>query len=206
MKKLVVSLMVLAAAVAAQASVTATYSWEGSTVDLGSYGNVVSTEISTDVAYSGSSSLKITEEDSSSGTPQVYVGYVTGLSDGDTITAGFWVYDTSEGVSPSGRIWAHYCENDDITDYKTSASGNYDYSDGTGWTYLEYTWTYDESKGGTGFVIEARIYGVNDSVEDFIYVDDITVTCSNDAATIVVPEPATMALLGLGALVLRRKK
>jgi len=172
---------------------------------LGKYGDIDEIVVD-DIVHSGSRALKLTDQDT--GTPQAYVGWITGLQTGDEVTAGLWFYDTTPSASPSGRIWGHYTDaGGTINDYAGSASGNYTYPDGTGWSYLEWTWTFDDD-GGTrdGLVIEARTYGDPGAV---VYVDDLTITAP-DASTITkpeLPEPATMALLGLGGLfVLRRRR
>ena len=175
------------------------YSWEDGGTILGSYNSITAT-VDTTYAYSGSYSLKLV--DGGGSTPQAYVGWVTGLSEGDEVTAGFWVYDeTGVDEYPKGRIWGHYTDDSsDIDSYAGSASGNSDYS-GSGWTYLEYSWIFD-SDGGTrdGLVIEARTYT---DLGDTIWIDDLYITAP-DTATILtpatVPVPASLWLMITGIL------
>lgn len=178
------------------------YGWEDGGTILGNYHPITATNV-TEYAHSGSSSLKLV--DGGVDTPQAYVGWINGLTDGDVVTAGFWVYDTTLDQSPSGRIWGHYTNDEtDIDSFISSASGNYSYGDVSGWNYLEYTWTYD-SAGNTqsGFVIEARTYS---NAGDTIWIDDLTITAP-DTAVILTPEtasavpvPNAIILLGCGLI------
>lgn len=182
MKRIVALIVLLGLAQAAYALQTETYGWEEDFTVLGISGNGVATlEYSTPV-YSGSQSLEFYETPVG-GTPQAYVCWVQGLSDGDTVAASFYVYDDTPGASPSGRIWAHW--NDDPVDPNVnsgSAGGNNDYSAGTGWSILEWEWTVVD--GHVGLMIEARIYSSNEF--DTIWIDEMTVTAP-DGATIVWP-------------------
>ncbi|MCK4357354.1 MAG: T9SS type A sorting domain-containing protein [Candidatus Cloacimonetes bacterium] len=171
---------------------SASYGWEdGLGTALGFYGNAV-LENSTEQAYEGTHSLKYTE-DPIGGTPQAYIWWVTGLTDGDIIDASFWVYDyNEENLYPKGRIWAHYTSDpDDIYSYAGSASGNTNYSV-MGWSQLSYSWTFDSS-GGTrdGFVVEARIYSAEG--ENVIYIDSTAITVSSDTAIIYDCSPPVTA-------------
>lgn len=160
---------------------TETCGWEGVETILSSYGDIDAT-IATDPVYSGSQSLKL-EDQAASGTPQAFVGWVTGLDDGDTVAASFWRYDVTPSSAPSCRIWGHW--NDDPTDidvYSGSASGQSDYGPGTGWDLAEFEWTVVD--GHTGLVIEVRTYS---SPGDIVWIDDLTVTAP-DGATITVPD------------------
>ncbi|HPF32871.1 MAG TPA: hypothetical protein PK907_07625 [Candidatus Sabulitectum sp.] len=178
-------LLVLAAAAftAAFADVTATCGWEGSDTILGSYGDIIAS-IDTDPVHGGSQSLKLVD-DQASGTPQAFVAWVTGLSDGDVVTASFWRYDMTPSASPSCRIWGHWNDDPgDIEGYNGSAGGQEEYGPGTGWDMAEYSWTVVE--GHTGLVIEARTYS---EPGDTVWIDDLTVTAP-DGCTIVVPSDA----------------
>ncbi len=192
MKKLL--LMALALGLTAGVAVaqeTYTQDFEdGTTTVLGLYGTgdppmIVTNVGAPDPVYGGLRSLRL-EDNSPSGTPQAFIAWVYGLQDGDEITAGFWRYDDTPGVSPSVRIWAHWNDNpDDITGYNGSASGNGDYGEGLGWDYHDWTWTV--SGGHTGIVIEARTYS---SIGDTSWIDDVTVTIpSRDGIVLWLPGP-----------------
>ena len=134
--------------------------------------------------YSGQHSLKLV--DGGEETPEAYVAYITGLSNGDVITASFHVYDTTPGpgVSPRARIWAHYVKNNSIDDFAGSAGGNSSYSDGTGWCNLSWNWTVDLGYDRTGLVIEVRTYSNHG---DTVWIDDLSIT---------VPETAMVHMPG----------
>lgn len=175
-------IMAAAALTVAIADVTETCGWEGTETLLGSYGNITAT-IDAGQVHSGSTALKLVRGDGS--TPQAYVAWVTGLTNGDQVTASFWRYDDSPSASPSCRIWAHWNDDPgDINGYNGSAGGNSEYGPGTGWDLTEYTW--DVVEGHTGLVIEARVYS---NEGDTVWIDDLTVTAP-DGCTIYVPSDA----------------
>nr|WP_320190150.1 hypothetical protein [uncultured Desulfobacter sp.] len=198
---LVLAAMILMAGSAQAYEVS--YGWEDGGTILGSYSDITATN-QEDVVHSGDAALELIDG-AESGTPQAFVGWINGLTDGDVVTAGFWVYDTTSDGAPSGRIWGHYTDGEtDVDSYVGSASGNYTYSDGSGWSYLEYTWTFDSS-GDTrdGLIIEARTYS---SAGDIIWIDDLTIAAP-DTATILtpatastVPVPNALILLGCGLI------
>jgi hypothetical protein len=163
---------------------TETYGWEGVNTVLGVYGNGVPDLEYSDPVYTGSQSLEFYETPLG-GTPQAYLCWVQDLDEGDTVAASFWVYDTTPGGNPSGRIWGHWTDDPtDPTSYSGSAGGNNDYSAGTGWSQLSYEWTVDADTTHTGLMIEGRIY--SGAEFDTIWFDQMEVTAP-DGATIVWP-------------------
>jgi|GEM_PF-2489217 len=164
------------------AAQTMTFDWEdGTSTALGIYGNanLVNTG---DLQFSGTRCLKYWE-DPVSGTPQAFIWWVTDCAVGDTIDASFYVWDSTPGASPSGRIWGHYTSNTDVDDYAGSAGGNSTYSSGIGWEKLEHQWVFDSDS--TGFVVEARIYsGSAGSQDSIIFVDYAEIRTSSDVAVI----------------------
>lgn len=209
MKKLFVIAAVMLFAVPALA-VTANYSWEDGGTILSSYGNLCcDTNVTGPQTGSQGSTLPDytcpgaqdgtrylhVAEDPHSGTPEAYVAWIVGLTDGDVVTAGFYGYDITPVGSPSLRIWGGYTSvGGTIDDYAGSASGNYDYTAGTGWDYLEWTWTFDSS-GGTrdGLTVRARLYSTpstSDPDHTDYWVDNLTVTYP-EHAVLYFPEPAS---------------
>lgn len=204
----VVASLLCAAPALAGLENTASYSWEDGGTIFGYFnsgsGEIIATN-STEQAYSGDSSLKLVENPTG-GTPQVWVGFVTGLTDGDIIDASFWAYDDTEGNSPSVRIWGAYALSEDVSSYEGSAGGNSTYSEGTGWGELAHQWTFD-SDGGTrdALVIQVRMYSDSDS--NPIFIDDLTVSTSSSTAVInFAPAPGALALLGVAGLAGRRRR
>ncbi|WP_246116299.1 PEP-CTERM sorting domain-containing protein [Denitromonas halophila] len=197
------------------------YGWEdGVGTILGSFGNLAdatnvsgsqsgsdgASSYSVSGARSGSRFLHVAEAPLG-GTPQAYLAFVTGLQAGDLVSASFWGYDNSAGTNPSLRIWGHYADAADINSYVKSAGGSNTYTDGSGWSELSNTWTFD---GGAtdGLVIEARLYsmtsgGTSDRTD--FWIDDLRISAP-DHATIqfaaAVPEPESYALMlaGLGMM------
>jgi hypothetical protein len=205
MKKIAVLAAALMLAASAAQAVTVTYGWEDGGTVLGTYGTVLASNVSSPV-HSGAKSLQLVDNYSGSNTPQAYVAWVKGLSDGDVVTASFWRYDTTIGTSPSTRIWAHWNDTSDVMGYSGSAGGNSDYGTTSGWQQLTWSWTV--SGGHTGLVIEARTY--SDAL-DTVWIDDLTVTAPNTASilTPAVPEPgALLALMSgiVGLVGLARRK
>ena len=183
------NVMALAAPVlmtsAVLADASGSYSWEdGVATIIGSFGNIGTAENVSDNANTGSQALYIAESPLS-GTPQAYVAWVQGLTDGDVIDGSFFAFDQS-GVRV--RIWGHYTTGtDDPTSYSGSASGNTAYTTDIGWEQMSHTWTFD-SNGGTrdGLMIECRLYS-GDETSNFTWVDDVSVNVTGSNATICLP-------------------
>jgi len=162
----------------------ANYGWEDCGLVLSLYGAgeppIIVTNVM-DPVHSGLRSLKL-EDNASSGTPQAYIAWIVGLTDGDSVTASVWRHDTTPGASPSVRIWGHWNDDpSDVNGYHGSASGNDDYGPGTGWDQTAFTWTVAD--GHTGLVIEARTYSI---AGDTVWIDDLHVEFP-PTATLYIP-------------------
>ncbi len=179
MMRLTIAALLLLAAGGAAAQQTLTFGWEdGFSTVFGTDGNVGGTANVTDVVHTGTNAL-YGYEDPVGGTPQLYVAWIDGLRDGDVVTASFWAYDITPGVAPSARIWAHYTD-EHFLDHTGSAGGNGDYSTGTGWEELGWTWTYDGTDPThEGLMIEFRMYSSAGAVD--YWCDDVTVTAPDHA-------------------------
>lgn len=219
---LLIGTMLVASAQAAQ--VTYNYGWEdGVGTIMGSFGNLVDPTNVTGLqtgqngnvgtfdcpgANSGTRYLHVAEEPHD-GTPQAYVAYIEYLTDGDVVDASFFGFDLTDTASPSLRIWAHYALSGDVNSFVASAGGNNTYTAGPGWDDVAWSWTFD-SAGGTrdALVIEARLYSTpstDPALRTDYFIDDVSVTAPDTATVTFAPEPASLVLLGLAGLLLRRR-
>ena len=208
--------LLLAAAMCLVASVafadyTLTFSWEDGVSTIGgSYGNLVDdtnvsgpqtgqgglpgTTNSCPGAYDGTYYLHVAEETHYS-TPQAYLACITGIQEGDFVTASFYGYDDTFDASPSWRIWGHYSDAVTCEDcpggYVGSASGPDPYTEGTGWNITEHTWELiGIPTGGTALVIEGRIYSTPstcDSCRTDFWADLVSVTVP-DHCSVTFPD------------------
>lgn len=189
MKKLITILAILAIAVPVLAQQTMSYGWEnGVDTVLGLYGTPavegeapIFATINDVQVNNGMYSLQLI--DNATNTPQAFVAAVYGLQEGDEVTGMIYRFDDTPDGAPSCRIWGHWnnslgTEDEDITAYDGSASGNSSYGEDIGWGPMEYTWVVPAEK--TGLIIEVRTYS---NAGDTVWVDDLTVTAP-DGATI----------------------
>ncbi|MDP6528294.1 MAG: hypothetical protein QGI43_01175 [Gemmatimonadota bacterium] len=184
MKKTATMLLVAACVLGLASLASAQHcGWEdGTSTVLGSYGNLASATNVTSMANTGAHSVELIESPVS-GTPQAFVAFIEGLTDGDAVTAGFYGYDITPSASPSMRVWGHYGESGDIGSYNGSAGGNSTYTDGSGWSMVDHTWTFDSS-GGTrdALIVECRLYSTATAFT--YYADDVSVWTSAGTVTL----------------------
>ena len=197
--------------------VTNNYGWEDYGTVLGKYGSNLTNENVTSgydsnwpgtvTPRTGNRMLQLTEHPHAS-TPQAYIAWVTNLVDGDEVTASFYAWESTDGASPSMRVWGHYSTSSDIYEYKGSASGMTSYTTGTGeWSLATYTWTFDSDSGARdSLVIEARLYSspsTSPTNSTDFWVDDLQ-TITPESATVIfpIPEPGIFMVLIAGLLLL----
>jgi len=216
MKMVCILCLLLAGTTISQADVSWSYDWDdGVGTALGTFGNVGSYTNSSEQAQSGSYSLKAIEDPVSS-TPRLYIWWVTGLQDGDTVFASFYGYAPNTNTYARQRIWGHFTPVDgDASSYSGSAGGNNEYTSdfGVGWQQVTNTFIF-VSNGGTndGLTIEARMYS-SDAGPSYLthYIDTTEITVSRDTALIqradgeMIPEPAFLGLLPLLLLLIRKR-
>ena len=199
------------AAYASAGMYSGSYDWEDGGTILGTYGNLGYAANVLDPLGGGSNVLEI-HEDPIGSTPQAFVAWITGLTDGDEITGSFW--GLGDGVTDAKtRIWGHYTTaGGDIDAYDGSAGGNSTYS-GADWTFLEKTWTFNGDGGNHGgLVIEARLYSYSGG-SGTAWIDNLNISVNDvdGSGGIVIhfapiPAPGALALLGLAGLARRRRK
>lgn len=204
-KKIALAAALGVSALNAQAA-TVSYGWEdGVGTVLGEFGTGMQYSNTDALAHSGSRSLLIEDIDNTSGTPQGYLAWITGLADGDTVDASFWAFDNTPSAAPSVRIWGHYTSGSDVNSYAGSADGNTTYSGSTDWSQLSHNWVFD-SDGGTrdGLVVEVRFYDSSSVPTGSALVDDLYVSSSSGEISVpgtsAVPLPGAMWLLGSGLI------
>jgi hypothetical protein len=209
MKKLIMVLAVLCVAAPAAWATTCYYSWEDCGTILGQYpttGLAATNVIAPFPVRTGTHSLELVRTNAS--TTQAYVAWVKGLVAGDVVSALVYIYDTTAGGNPSGRIWAHYGTGTSMATLG-SASGPVDYSGvPLGWgpvpnSGVEYAWTFTPPvPEATALVIEIRSYG-NIAPLNVIYVDDLQVSHPDRPGTFVVfpyPGPSGVEATTWGAI------
>ena len=124
---------------------------------------------------------------------------VDGVSGGDVLTVS-GMAKSSTGSSLSARILFLDAAGDEVTYNDDAGDGSIwrnhlilDFAVGTDWTPFSQTITLD---AGTGIAQMQPLYVVANGPEHVVGVDELS----------IVPEPATMALLGLGGVLIRRRR
>lgn len=219
MKKLLMVVAIICLAAPAYAVKTVTYSWEdgiGTVMGTGTIAPVNITNVtgpqtglcgdcaggsySCPGAFDGARYLHMTESPHN-GTPEAWIACVTGLLNGDAVTASFYGYDVTS-ASPSLRIWAHYgsafaCPDCPGT-YVASAGGNSAYTGSAGWNKTEFSWTMAFPTNAYCFVVQARLYSSPStgptSTTDY-WVDFVSVTVP-DYASVRFPDFGPSAVEG----------
>ena len=180
--------------------------------------------------YEGTQMLQATESDTTGSNPGAYLGFVDNLDVGDTITYSFRGYDPTAGRSPSIAANAVYAQNNDFTSFGGYAVPLPPFSEGPGFALLSNTITFGaesyDAGVDTGVVLQASLYAPSASLPANggpgtykFFIDDlsVSVTTNNPDATLLlpdgsvislapVPEPTSLALLGVGGLALLRRR
>jgi len=104
-------------------------------------------------------------------------------------TTGGWNEIYALSINVDGYSW---------TDIGSKPAAHYDYWDGSGVRVTTVTWDYSAFKGTPSPNYVEFIFALNGSSENHPLLFD--------NAQLIIPEPATMSLLGLGALALLRRK
>ena len=228
MRTLLVIAAIAIVALPATAQVTCCYSWEDGGTVLGSYGvnaidftNVTGSQpgLAGDQgtwtcpgAYEGDNYLHVAESPHS-GTPQYYIAWITGLTAGDVVTASCYIYDSIESTYygyPSGRVYAHYGTDLDVTSYEGSAgsgSAGTVYTSGIGWEESSSTWVFGTDGYPTGsetsLIIEFRAYSspATDATQrtdywvDYVCIEAPVTACINFPAAVSPVEDSSWSTI-----------
>jgi len=154
---------------------------------LGYYGNVGSTAIVQSGCRSGTSCLEAVESPLS-GTPQVYLAWISNLNAGDLVKGQFWA---KGGVTSEVGIWGHWTDSDDDYNSFDESAGGSEVHVGAGknWEQLSYTWTVPQDK--VALLIRANIYATD--VDDAtVWIDDLRITLTS-ATALVATAPAWLS-------------
>jgi hypothetical protein len=150
----IIALVALAGVATAQTE-THCYGWENGGDALGCW-NCDNTTFLVDGTHVTEGVSALAATDLGGSTPQIYVAWITGFSEGDEIVVTADAWDDTPGVNPSIRLWGHWTDDVDVNNYVSSPGIGSDYSGATEWTELTATWTIPA--GILGLCIEARPY------------------------------------------------
>jgi hypothetical protein len=107
-----------------------------------------------------------------------------------------WAYDEWLGYPPSVRIWAHYAiapvYPDCPGDITGDAGGTPFVTVGTGWSSIDWAWSYTPPNAGDALVIKARLNGSADECDSCLtdfFLDEVSATVP-DHALVTFPDLA----------------
>lgn len=183
----------------------------------------------------GNRMLSVTELNTTASNPNIIIGWIDGLVAGDTFSFSFDAYDPSDARSPSILPSAVYTTNAGVTSFAGFASPfqQFDNYPGTGWLNLQAdaveglgivpTFTFDPGTDRTGVALRAQLFAPSASQPGNggpgtyqFFIDNLEVTVNStspnarivfaDGSEVLVPEPTSLALLGLGGLLATRRR
>ncbi len=215
-------------------SVTAFNVTTGSEIDYGT--DTVPQSVYTVDPFEGDRFLQVTENDTTGPNPAPFLAFVDNLNDGDTVSYSFRAFDPTDGRSPSILPSATYTVGGDINSFAGFATPFQSFPAGSGYLLTTprdgdgnpEPIVIDDGDGDDrdGVVLRATLFAQSAAnvanggtgTYDF-FIDDllIDVTTSNPNAFILlpdgstvsvtpVPEPASVALLAAGTLLLTRRR
>jgi len=158
---------------------------------IGTFGNIGETLIVETGCYNGESCLEATESPLS-GTPEIYLAWVSNLNQGDIVKATVWA---KGGPTSEVGLCGHYTdEADDYNSFDESA-GCSEEKAGAGkvWEKLSYSFTVEEDK--EALLVAAKLY-CYDEDDATVWIDDLKITVTSVSA-LVATSPAWASDFGI---------
>ncbi len=170
-----------------QPTTSSSFGWEGGEDVLGTFGNIVVANDSSET-NSGTGSLFL--ERGVDSPPQAYIARIEGLDLGETVSVSVHGKTGVYSGDESGSIGISAFFTNSSNDYLGSAGLANEYSQGTDWTEINGTFGYVTSEAtATGIMITARVW---DESGDTGWLDDITITYPDRAGiTVTFPSGST---------------